>query len=62
MGNKHVGKPLLLLEVKHQVDNLCLYGNVKSGDGFVTHNEFGIQCKSTGNAYALPATSVKLKE
>ena len=40
MGDKQVSMLVLFLYLHQQVHHLCLDGNVQSGDGFVTDDEF----------------------
>ena len=60
MGDKEVGQFMLFLQLLEQVDDLCLDGDIQSGDGLVADNKFRIQSKSTGDADALPLSAGKL--
>ena len=42
MGDKDVGQTLFPLQTNQQIDDLCLDGNVQSGDGLVADNQFGL--------------------
>ena len=60
MGNEHIGQIQLILQILHQVQNLCLNGHVQSGNRLITYDEFGLQCQCTGNSDTLSSSAVQL--
>ena len=60
VGNEHIGKLPLFLQILHQIQNLSLNGNIQGRNRFVTYNELGLQRKGPGDANSLTAAAVKL--
>ena len=54
MPDEDIGEIQLLLKLHHQPYNLRLNRYVQGRDDFVTDNEGGIHCQSSGNGDALP--------
>ena len=50
----------LVLQILEQVEHLRLHRDVQGGDGFVTHDELGIDGQRPGDADALPLAPRKL--
>ena len=42
MRNEHVSQVELILQILHQVQNLCLNGNVKRGNRLIADDEFRV--------------------
>ncbi|MNC25234.1 hypothetical protein D3C75_733130 [compost metagenome] len=54
MGNEHIGKAVLLLQILHQIQHLGLDGHIQRRYRLVADNEFRIQCERPGNPDPLP--------
>ena len=57
MGDEEIGQAEPVLKLVKHIDDLRLNGNVKSGDGLVAHDEFGVDRKGAGDAYPLALTA-----
>ena len=57
VGDEKIGQTELILKLIKHIDDLSLNGNVKSGDGLVAHDEFGVDRKGAGDAYPLALTA-----
>ena len=53
MRNEQVGRAGLLLDILHQVNDLCLNGNVQRRDRLITYDEFRFYSKCTGDTDTL---------
>ena len=60
MGNKQISQSTLSLKLLQKVDNLCLNGNVQSGDWLITYDEIRVYRKSAGNTNTLALSAGKL--
>ena len=58
--DEEIRQPELLLNVREQVDDLGLDGDVERGDGLVADDQVGFQGESPGDADALPHASREL--
>ena len=57
MGDEHVGQAHLLLQVFHQVQDLCLDGHVQRRYRLVAHDELRVHRQGAGNADSLALSS-----
>jgi hypothetical protein len=53
VSDEEISDAEILLKVFKHIDYLRLDGNVQRGDRFVANDEFGLNRKRSGNAYAL---------
>ena len=53
VGDEEVAEAEAVLQVKQEVDDLGLHGDVEGGDGFVGDDEIGAECEGAGDADAL---------
>ena len=60
MCDKQIGKISLLLQILHQIQDLCLNGNIKCRYRLIAYNEFRIQCKRPCNTDPLASAAIKL--
>ena len=60
VGDKQICEIPLLLELHHQVQNLCLNGHVQSRDRLIADHKLRIDRKRSCNHDSLAATAVKL--
>ncbi|MNW59658.1 hypothetical protein D3C74_375880 [compost metagenome] len=54
MGDEHVGQTILLLQILHQIEHLCLNRYIQRGDRLIADDELWIQRQRAGNADPLP--------
>ena len=59
MADKQVGQVQFLLQIPQQVNDLCLNGYVKGGDGFVADNDLRFDDQRSGDADTLALSSGK---
>ena len=59
MRNEHVCKTHFLLQIHKKVQNLCLNGNVQSGNRFVTNDELWVDGQCASNNNTLTTTAVE---
>jgi hypothetical protein len=55
--DKHVGESEFLLEIPHQVQHLCLDGDIERRHRLIEHHERWIEGESTSHADALALTA-----
>ena len=60
MRNKKVCRPGLFLNILHQVDYLCLNGNVQCRNTFIRNDQVRVHDQRTGNADTLTLSAGKL--
>ena len=60
MGNKHVGKAHIILEIHQQVEDLRLKGHIQGRYRLITDNKLGIYGKGPGNSDPLTPSAVQL--
>ena len=60
MGNKHIGQPILLLQILQQIQNLRLNGDVQRRYRLITDNKLRIHSQCPGNSNSLAASAVQL--
>ena len=53
VGNEQIGQTHFFLQLVEHVDDLCLDGNVQSGNRLVTDNELGAHSQAAGNTDTL---------
>ena len=56
VADEQIGQPKFLLQTHHQVENLCLHGNIERRCRLVAHQKIGLRRKRArnGNALTLP--------
>ena len=60
MGNEHIRRSGLLLNILHQVHHLRLNGNVQCGDTLIGNNQLRVHDQRAGNTDTLALTAGKL--
>ena len=59
MCDEQVGESQLILQIRHQVQDLGLDGNIQRGYGFVADNEFRVQSQCPCDSDTLPASAIQ---
>ena len=60
VGNEHIGELILVLQLRHQVEDLGLDGYIQGGNRLVAHDQPGIEGQGPGHADTLALAAGKL--
>ena len=60
VGNKQIRRTVFLLQVRKQIEHLCLDGNVQRGNRLIADNKLRLKGKRTSNTNALALTTREL--
>src|SRR5882672_6903747 len=59
VADEEIGEAELVLQVAHQIEDLCLHRNIKRGSRLVAHDEFGFGRQDAGDCDPLPLPAGK---
>src|SRR5699024_277678 len=60
VGDEKIGQVQILLQIRHQLNDLVLYQNVQCGHGLTQNNDIRVEGKRAGESNALPLTTGEL--
>ena len=61
MGDKEDGKPVFLLQMTKQVDDLRLNGHIQRRHRLIRHQQLRLHAQGTGDVHPLPLTAGQLR-